>query len=113
MSNKTTELSLKETSDFACLLELMMPMNDDPQFACLPELFSILGHEKLLLLAKYAGGTQVRIPTVEELNDAIESLQWFYNIHITKTKKFTHAPFKCRPAILRLEEVYKDVITRD
>lgn len=111
MSNKTAELSLKETSDFACLLELMMPMKDDPQFACLPELFAILGYEKLLLLSRYAGGTQVKIPTVEELNDAIESLQWFYDIHIAKIKKLTHAPFKYRPTILRLEEVYKDVIS--
>ena len=107
----TTNLNLKETSDFACLLELMMPLTDDPQYACLPELFSILGHEKLLLLAKYAGGSVIKIPTVEELSDLIEALQWFYNIHISKPKKLTHSPFKCRPIIHRLEEVYKDVIS--
>ena len=110
MRDHAQELNLKESSDFACLLELMMPLKDDPQFACLPELFSILGHEKLLLLAKYAGGAQIKIPTVEELNDAIEVLQWYYNIHIAKTKKLTHAPFKYRPSILKLEEIYRDVI---
>ena len=107
----TTKLNLRESSDFACLLELMLPLKDDPQYACLPELFSILGHEKLLLLAKYAGGTTVKIPTVEELQTCVEALQWYYDIHIAKTKKLTHSPFKCRPIIHRLEEVYRDVLT--
>lgn len=107
----TTPLSLKETSDFACLLELMMPLRDVPEFACLPELFAILGHEKLLMLTKYAGGTTIRIPTTEELSDSIEALQWYYNIHIAKTKKLTHVPFKYRPLIHKIEEVYKDVST--
>ncbi len=106
----TTKLDLKETSDFACLLELMMPLKDDPEYACLPELFSILGHDKLLLLAKYAGGTLVKIPTVEELTDLIEMMQWYYNIYISRTKKLTHAPFRYRPTILKLAEIYKDVI---
>lgn len=106
----TTSLDLKETSDFACLLELMMPLENEPQYACLPELFAILGHEKLLLLAKYAGGTVVKIPTVEEITYLVESLQWYYNIHVAKTKKLIHAPFKYRPMIHRLEEIYKDVI---
>ena len=103
MSDK---LDLTETSDFACLLELMMPLKDVPQYACLPELFSIIGHERLLMLSKYAGGTEIKIPTIEELNDAISALQWYYDIHIAKTRKFTHAPFKYRPTILKLEEIY-------
>ena len=106
----TTNLDLKESSDFACLLELMMPLQNVPEYSCLPELFSIIGHEKLLLLSKYAGGTVVKIPTVEELSDMIEALQWYYNIYISKTKKLTHSPFKYRPMIHKLEEIYKDVI---
>ena len=105
-----SDLNLRDSSDFACLLELMAPLTDEPSYSCLPELFSILGHEKLLLLAKYAGGTEIRIPTVEELNDSIEALQWYYDIHIAKKRKLTHAPFKCRPTILKLEERFKDVV---
>lgn len=110
MANTKVDLDLTQTSDFACLLELMIPLKDEPSYACLPELFSILGHEKLLLLSKYAGGSEIRIPTVEELNDAIQALQWFYDIHVKKIKKLTHSPFKYRPIILKLEEIYKDVI---
>ena len=102
------KLSLKDTSDFACLLELMMVLKDDPSYACLPELFSIIGHEKLLLLAKYAGGTVIRIPTVEELTDMIESFQWYYDVYIKKTKKLTHVPFKYRNFVLELQRIYSD-----
>lgn len=110
MQSDKVKLDLTQTSDFACLLELMAPLTDDPSYACLPELFSIIGHEKLLLLAKYAGGTTISIPTLEELNDSIAALQWYYDIHISKKKKLTHAPFKYRPTILKLEEYFKDAV---
>ncbi len=105
------KLNLKDSSDFACLLELMMPLKDDPQYACLPELFAILGHEKLIMLSKYAGGTTVHIPTLDELNDSIEALQWYYNVYILKSKKFMHVPFKYRPTVLKIKEVYDNDVS--
>lgn len=106
---KPNELNLSESSDFACLLELMYVLKDEPRYACLPELFSILGHEKLLLLAKYAGGSEIKIPTIEELNDSIEALQWYYDINIAKKKKLVHSPFRLRPMILKIEERFNDI----
>lgn len=111
MSSKKEDLNIIESSDFACLLELMMPLKDVPEYACLPELFSILGYEKLLLLAKYAGGTEIRIPTLNELSDVLEALQWYYDIFIVKKKKLTHSPFKYRPLILKLEEYYHNALS--
>ena len=63
--NKT--LSITEESDFAYLLELMLPLHNVPEFAWLPELFSIIGYEKLLLLCKYAGGETIAIPTIDQI----------------------------------------------
>lgn len=81
-----------EELDFHYLLSLMPPMHNTPEFAWLPELFSIIGHEKLILLCKYAGGERIRIPTLEQLSDSIEALQWFYDVHITKRKAITDVP---------------------
>ena len=106
---ETHKLGITESSDFHCLLELLLPMYDEPGFAWLPELFSIIGFEKLLILAKYAGGETIKIPKVDEINEAMEALSWYYAIHIKKEKRIQDSPFKVRPLIRKIEEVYKDV----
>ena len=105
---KKTELSLTESSDFHYLLTLMSALEDDPAYACLPELFSILGHEKLLLLCKYAGGTEIKIPTVEELQKAIEALRWFYQVYISKHKYKKSIPEELLPLVDRIYNHYKN-----
>ena len=74
------KLTLTEELDFAYLLELMPPLHGVSEFAWLPELFSIIGYEKLLTLCKYAGGETITIPTTEQVSDSISALQWFYDI---------------------------------
>ena len=69
------DLPITEELDFHYLLELMPPLHNIPEFAWLPELFSIIGYEKLIQLCKYAGGETIAIPTIEELTSSIESLQ--------------------------------------
>lgn len=95
------KLPLTEELDFHYLLTLLPPLKDEPEFSWLPELFSIIGHEKLLLLCKYAGGETIRIPTLDELNFSINSLQWFYNVHIKHSKQESDIPS------IYLEEVKK------
>lgn len=85
-------LPITEEIDFAYLLELMPVLNDKPEFAWLPELFSIIGPEKLVLLCKYAGGESITIPTLEELSTSVEAFQYFYDIKIKKTKSFSDLP---------------------
>lgn len=100
------KLPLTEELDFAYLLELMPPLHNVPEFAWLPELFSIVGHEGLLKLCKYAGGERIRIPTLEQLSDSIDSLQWFYDVHIKKCKDVAEIPVKLQPYFIKIVEIY-------
>ena len=99
-------LSLTESSNFQYLLELMMPLHGEEEYACLPELFSILGHDKLLLLCKYAGGTIIKIPTIQELLDSMEALEWFYKVYIEKSKYRKSIPENLRDRVDKIKEVY-------
>ena len=82
----SNKLSYREELDFHYLLGLMPPLHNIPEFAWLPELFSIIGHEKLILLSKYAGGETITIPTLNQILSSIEALQLFYDINISGTK---------------------------
>lgn len=100
------KLPLTEELDFAYLLELMLPLYKIPEFCWLPELFSIVGHDSLLTLCKYAGGETIRIPTVQELTLAVESLQWFYDVKIRKTHSRKLVPKHIEFLYSKIEEVY-------
>lgn len=86
------ELDLTESSDFQYLLELMLPLYKEPAYAWLPELFSIIGHDSLIKLCKVAGGEKIKIPTLTELSDAVQALDWYYNVWITKKHKVIEIP---------------------
>ena len=100
------KLSIPEELDFAYLLELMPPMHDVQEYAWLPELFSIIGHEKLILLCKYAGGETIRIPTISELVSSIDALQWFYDVHIKHTKQIAEVPVELHTLFHKIWETY-------
>lgn len=99
-------LPLTEELDFAYLLELLPPLYGVPEFAWLPELFSIIGHERLITLCKYAGGERIRIPTLEQLTDSIEALQWFYDVEIKKSKSILDVPVRLHLLVNKIIEVY-------
>jgi len=103
---KAQKLDITESSDFHCLLELMLPLYGIEEFAWLPELFSIIGYEKLLLLAKYAGGETIRIPKLEELTDSIQALEWYYHVYITHKKRRKSIPLNYLPLVDKIREVY-------
>lgn len=100
-----SKLPITEELDFQYLLGLMPPLHDVPEFSWLPELFSIIGYEKLLLLCKYAGGETIKIPTVEQVQESIDALQWFYDTEISNKKDKKDIP----PDISGLVEKIKDV----
>lgn len=104
MSEK--KLSITESSDFYLLLELMLPLYKEEEYAWLPELFSIIGHEKLLTLAKYAGGETIKIPTLEEITTSIEALDWFYKVYILHCKYRKSIPQEYVELVDRIKEVY-------
>lgn len=99
------KLSSTEELDFHYLLTLMPALQDIPAFSWLPELFCIIGHEKLINLCKYAGGETIQIPTLEELSDAVESMQWYYDVYMKKTKPAEKVPAKYSDMVARIAGV--------
>lgn len=96
------KLSTTEELDFHYLLTLMPSLYDISSFSWLPELFSIIGHDKLIKLCKYAGGETISIPTLEELSDAVESIQFYYDVYIKNTKSIDDIPVKYKDMVLRI-----------
>ena len=102
---KENKLSITEESDFAYLLELLLPLHNVPEFAWLPELFSIIGYEKLLLLCKYAGGETIAIPTIDQIKDSMDALQCFYDIRY-KGKTLLEVPKHLVKLVMKISEVF-------
>lgn len=104
------KLPITENLDFAYLLELMPPLHDIPEFAWLPELFSIIGYESLIKLCKYAGGETIQIPTLSQLTDSIEALQIFYDTYIAKVRSNRSVvPAHIQDMVQKIMRVYSNV----
>ena len=99
------KLGNSESSDFHYLLELMVPLYDEPAYAWLPELFSTIGSESLIRLSKYAGGEVIQIPTLKQLKESIDSLDWYYKVYIAKTSHVTEIPPKYHKLVNRIAEI--------
>lgn len=106
MKKKDDGLPISEELDFTYLLELMPALHSVPQFTWLPELFSIIGHESLLKLCKYAGGEVIRIPTLDELSDSVEALQYYYDINIKKSKSVEEVPLRLISCYSKIVGIY-------
>ena len=100
------ELSTTEELDFQYLLQLLPPLEDTPEFANLPELFSIIGAKSLIKLCKYAGGETITIPTLEQLCRDIEALQWYYDVYVTKKKSSSEIPVDLYPLVNKIKAAY-------
>lgn len=101
------ELSISEELDFQYLLELLLPLENTPEFAWLPELFSIIGARNLITLCKYAGGETIKIPTIEQLSNNIDALQWYYDVYITHKKSESEIPIELRELVNKIRKVYQ------
>lgn len=95
-------LSITEELDFAYLLELLPVLHNVPEYSWLPELFAIVGHERLIDLCRYAGGETITIPTLDQLSSSIEALQWFYDVVIKKEKKSEDVPENLQPLFQKI-----------
>lgn len=100
------KLPASEELDFHYLLGLMQPLHNVPDFCWLPELFSIIGHERLITLCKYAGGEAIKIPTLDQLSNSIDALQWFYDIYVKHTKAEEEIPQDLKSLVQSVKEVY-------
>ena len=100
-------LPIKEELDFQYLLQLLPPLENEPEFAALPELFSIIGAKTLIKLCKYAGGETIKIPTIEQLSRDIDALQWYYDVFISKKKLVSEIPTDLQPLVIKIREIYR------
>lgn len=101
------EIPVKDELDFQYLLQLLPPLENEPEFAWLPELFSIIGARNLITLCKYAGGETIKIPTVEQLATDIEALQWYYDVFICKRKDIGEIPVNLYKLVMQIRNIYK------
>ena len=106
--NDEQKLSHTEDSDFSSLLELMVPMYNQPEFAWLPELFSTIGYKSLIQLCKFAGGEKIKIPTIEELADSVEAMDWYYRVWITKRSDVTSIPPRLHKLVEAIARTYSN-----
>ena len=100
------DLPVSEELDFQYLLQLLPPLENEPEFAWLPELFSIIGAKNLITLCKYAGGETIKIPTIDQLSQDIEALQWYYDVYITKRKTLGEIPANLCALVMKIRSVY-------
>lgn len=101
-----SKLSRKDELDFHYLLTLMQPLHNEREFSWLPELFSIIGHESLIKLCKYAGGETIKIPTLYQLSDAIDALQVYYEVYIQKLYPTDEIPDRVSKLVAKIKEVF-------
>lgn len=101
------ELPITEELDFQYLLQLLPPLENTPEFANLPELFSILGAKNLIKLCKYAGGETIKLPTLEQLLKDIQALQWYYDVYIKGNKSSVEIPIELRGLVQIIKNTYQ------
>ena len=77
-------LKLKEVDTWSLVLFTLFKMRDVPEFSALSELVYILPKDSLLSLCKYYGGSQIKIPTIEELEDLVYALLLYEYVDIEK-----------------------------
>lgn len=99
-------LPISEELDFQYLLQLLPPLEGLQEFANLPELFSIIGIESFIKLCKYAGGETIRIPTLAQLGNDIEALQWYYDVYISKKKCEWDIPLELKTLVNKIVKAY-------
>ncbi len=102
-----SELPISEELDFQYLLQLLPPLENEPEFAWLPELFSIIGAKKLITLCKYAGGETIKLPTVDQLSQAIDALQLYYDVYVTSKKSVEEIPTELISLVLKIRNTYQ------
>lgn len=100
------ELSITEELDFQYLLQLLPPLEDTPEFANLPELFSIIGAKPLIKLCKYAGGETITLPTLDQLYKDINALQYFYDVYIKGSKSVVEIPPDIKELVQKIKTIY-------
>lgn len=65
---------LKKEDVFSVASALLYSLKDYPQYSTISELFYILDYDNFIKLIKYYGGTTLRIPSSDEINETLKLL---------------------------------------
>lgn len=85
----------------------MPALHSVPQFAWLPELYSLIDEEALTRLCAVAGGETIRIPTLDELEASINALQWYYDVYLVHRKQPSEIPDTVKVLVKCICDVYE------
>ena len=104
--NGSNLLPITQDLDFHYLLALMPALRGIPEFAWLPELYSTIGYERLIELCRYCGGETITIPTLDQLDESTTSLQWYYDVFISKKLKYSDIPDEYKKPVCVIKGIF-------
>ena len=77
------ELDKLHTADiFSLLLFVLYKFNDIEEYSTLSELAYVLDKKNLLSFCRYFGGLSIKVPTLDELEDVIDTLILYQLVNI-------------------------------
>lgn len=76
--------TLKTTDVYSLLMFVLYKLMDIPEYSSLSELVYIIDRKNLLKLCEYFGGTTIKIPTIEELQQLTYALLLYQYVDIDR-----------------------------
>lgn len=84
MKIKEKLLTFKDIDIWSLILFTLYKIKDIPEFSTISELAYILDKDNMLKLCEYFGGLNIRIPTIDELEDLVYALVLYQHVNIDK-----------------------------
>ena len=84
MKIKEKLLTFKDIDIWSLILFTLYKIKDIPEFSTISELAYILDKDNMLKLCEYFGGLDIRIPTIDELEDLVYALVLYQHVNIDK-----------------------------
>lgn len=82
MRIKNEVLSLKETDIYSLLLFALFKIKDIPEYSSISELAYVLDRTNLLNFCEFFGGTTIKVPTISELKEVLNSLLLYQYVNL-------------------------------
>lgn len=82
MRIKNEVLSLKETDIYSLLLFALFKIKDIPEYSSISELAYVLDRTNLLNFCEFFGGTTIKVPTISELKEMLNSLLLYQYVNL-------------------------------
>lgn len=84
IKDKLDNLTKKDVYSLA--LFALYKLTDSPEYSSISELIYVLDRENFFNLCKFFGGQTIKIPTLEEIEELMQTLSVFYSINVDKVE---------------------------